>query len=66
MLWQGFSRKGAKTQRKTLRNAAALCVFAPLREKSSGIKHFLCKAWQVRIREHTKLRLGHDGISASV
>jgi hypothetical protein len=39
-----FSRKGAKTQRKTLRNAAALCVFAPLREKPSGIKQFLYKA----------------------
>jgi hypothetical protein len=39
-----FSRKGAKTQRKTLRNAAALCVFAPLREKPSGIEKFLWKA----------------------
>jgi len=28
-----FSRKGAKTQRKTSKNAAALCVFAPLRKK---------------------------------
>jgi hypothetical protein len=28
-------RKGAKVQRKPLRNAAALCVFAPLRENSS-------------------------------
>jgi hypothetical protein len=28
-------RKGAK---KTFRNAAALCVFAPLREKSSCFK----------------------------
>jgi hypothetical protein len=34
----------AKAQRKTLSNAAALCVFAPLREKPSGIKQFLCKA----------------------
>jgi len=24
-----FSRKGAKAQRKALRNAAALCAFAP-------------------------------------
>src|SRR5215217_1693730 len=30
-----FSRKGAK---KTLRNAAALCAFAPLREKSPRTK----------------------------
>src|ERR1041385_4730663 len=30
-----FSRKGAKAQRKAFRNAAALCAFAPLREKSS-------------------------------
>jgi hypothetical protein len=30
-----FSRKGAKAQRKTIRNAVALCAFAPLREKSS-------------------------------
>ena len=29
---QIFSRKGAKAQRRRLRNAAALCVFAPLRE----------------------------------
>jgi hypothetical protein len=39
-----FSRKGAKAQRKTLKNAAAPCVFAPLREKPSRIKQFLCKA----------------------
>ncbi len=30
-----ISRKGAKAQRKVQRNAAALCVFAPLRETSS-------------------------------
>jgi hypothetical protein len=30
-----FPRKGAKAQRKPVRNAAALCAFAPLREKSS-------------------------------
>jgi len=35
-----FSRKGAK---KTRRNAAALCAFAPLREKSS-LHNTLCKA----------------------
>jgi hypothetical protein len=28
----------AKAQRKALKNAAALCVFAPLGEKPSGIK----------------------------
>jgi hypothetical protein len=33
-----FSRKGAKVQRKTHRNAAALCIFARLRE------HLLHKA----------------------
>jgi hypothetical protein len=39
-----FSRKGAKAQRKTFRNAAALCVFAPLREKPSPItQNHLCK-----------------------
>jgi phosphohistidine swiveling domain-containing protein len=32
-----FWRKGAKAQRKDFRNAAALCAFAPLREKSSDI-----------------------------
>ena len=32
-----FSRKGAKAQRKHFRNAAALCDFAPLREKSSRL-----------------------------
>jgi len=34
-----FSRKGAKARKgakKTLNNAAALCAFAPLREKSSS------------------------------
>jgi len=35
------SRKGAK---KTLRNAEALCAFAPLREKSSSTRYFSCKA----------------------
>jgi hypothetical protein len=30
-----FSRKGAKAQRKPFRSAAALCAFAPLRERSS-------------------------------
>ena len=30
-----FARKGAKAQRKTLRNAVALCAFAPLRANSS-------------------------------
>jgi hypothetical protein len=29
-----FSRKGAKTQRKTFGFRVFLCVFAPLREKS--------------------------------
>jgi len=29
------SRKGAKAQKKTLENAAALCAFAPLRGKYS-------------------------------
>jgi hypothetical protein len=38
-----FSRKGAKAQRKPLRNAAALCAFAPLREKSSPHKTFCAK-----------------------
>jgi hypothetical protein len=32
---EDLSRKGAKAQRKPFRNAAALCAFAPLREKSS-------------------------------
>jgi hypothetical protein len=32
---EDLSRKGVKTQRKPFRNAAALCAFAPLREKSS-------------------------------
>jgi hypothetical protein len=36
-----FSRKGAKAQRKPLRDGVALCAFAPLREKYSS---FLCKA----------------------
>src|SRR6185369_672467 len=39
---QYFSRKGAKTQREILRNAAALCVFAPLREKTDYEKHPVC------------------------
>jgi hypothetical protein len=30
---EDLSRKGAKAQRKPFRNAAALCAFAPLREK---------------------------------
>jgi D-alanyl-D-alanine carboxypeptidase/D-alanyl-D-alanine-endopeptidase (penicillin-binding protein 4) len=38
-----FSRKRAKAQRKPLRNAAALCAFAPLREKSSPHKTFCAK-----------------------
>jgi hypothetical protein len=29
-------RKGAKAQRKTLKNAEALCALAPLREKYSS------------------------------
>jgi benzoyl-CoA-dihydrodiol lyase len=33
-----FSRKGAKAQRKPFRNAAALCAFAPLRERSSDLQ----------------------------
>jgi hypothetical protein len=38
-----FSRKGAKAQRKPFRNAAALCAFAPLREKSSSCWYFRAK-----------------------
>ena len=34
-------RKGAK---KAFRNVVALCGFAPLRERSLGIRYFLCKA----------------------
>jgi hypothetical protein len=33
---ENLSRKGAKAQRKPFRNAAALCAFAPLREKLLG------------------------------
>ena len=40
--YQYFSRKGAKAQREILRNAAALCVFAPLREKIDYEKHPVC------------------------
>jgi hypothetical protein len=37
-------RNGAKAQRKTIRNAAALCAFAPLREKYPRYKYSLDKA----------------------
>ena len=40
---EDVSRKGAKAQRKTLRNAAALCVFARLRETSSPHTRFCAK-----------------------
>jgi hypothetical protein len=39
-----FPRKDAKAQRKALRNAAALRVFAPLREKFFRAPDFSCKA----------------------
>jgi hypothetical protein len=41
---EDLSRKGAKAQRKPFRNAAALCAFAPLREKSSRKKYISGKA----------------------
>src|SRR5215207_4050738 len=41
---EDFSRKGAKAQRNPFKNAAALCAFAPLREKSSRKKSCSCKA----------------------
>jgi len=34
LLREDLSRKGAQSQRKSFRNAAALCAFAPLREKN--------------------------------
>jgi hypothetical protein len=40
---EDLSRKGAKAQRKPFRNAAALCAFAPLREKSSRKNTFRAK-----------------------
>jgi hypothetical protein len=35
------SRKVAKGERKPLRNAAALCAFAPLREKISSLENHM-------------------------
>ena len=43
-----FSRKGAKAQRKSLGNTAALCAFAPLREKIFPPPFISCSSSRLR------------------
>jgi hypothetical protein len=52
-----FPRKDAKAQRKTLRNAAALRAFAPLREKFFHPPDFSCKPYS--IGRSTTGQIGH-------